>query len=498
MNRALAAGIVAAAVLAGGCARDTIDADAYRRFVADRSYFLEPPPAVVEGAPPVAADGAGDVELGEVELAEASTLSDYLAYAALHSPELESAFAAWKAALERVPQVTALPDPRFTYRYYIREIETRSGPQRNAYELAQTFPWLAKLELRGNVAAEEARAARHRFEAARLRLFYRVQAAYAELYYLQKSIRITGQNIELLNQVEAIARQRYTVGAQTHPDVVRAQVEQARLADRLRTLEAMRGPAAARLNAALNRPADAPLPWPTSVPETAADFADEALVAWAADSNPEVEALDREIAARQQGIDLARQDYYPDLTLGLNIIDTGPARGPVRPSGSGEDPVIAMVSMNIPVWWDRIAAGVREARWRHLKAVSDKAARLNTLSADVVTALFEFQDAGRKIGLYRDTLLPKAEQAIEAAQTAYVGGRTGFQDYLDAQRVLLEFQLSLERARADRALRMAQLEMLVGRPLTTPEPAAPAPLAPATPAPATAPVDAAPADAAAP
>ena len=46
-------------------------------------------------------------------------LSDYLAQAALKNPELEAAFHRWKAALEKIPQVRALPDPRFTFAYFI-------------------------------------------------------------------------------------------------------------------------------------------------------------------------------------------------------------------------------------------------------------------------------------------------------------------------------------------------------------------------------------------
>ncbi len=47
-------------------------------------------------------------------LNEESTISDYLEYAALNNPGLEAAFNRWKATLEKVPQVRALPDPRFT------------------------------------------------------------------------------------------------------------------------------------------------------------------------------------------------------------------------------------------------------------------------------------------------------------------------------------------------------------------------------------------------
>jgi outer membrane protein TolC len=463
MNRVFWLSASLAAVVVAGCAAESFDADAYDEFAAANGYF---------GGRWVESDGeAAGRPTAEAELGDASQLIDYLAYAARHSPELKSAFAEWKAAVERLPQVTALPDPRFTFRHYIEEVETRVGPQRNAFELTQTFPWLGKLELRGDVAAEEAKAARYRFEAARLALFYRVHQAYDEYYYLGQAIDITETNVELLNQGEAVARRRYAVGAAEHPDVIRIQVEQGKLADRLRTLQSLRAPTMARLNAAMNRPVDAPLPWPREVPTPTADLTSQQLLAWAAQANPRVQALGRQIAAREHGIELAKKEYFPDVTVGAGFVDTGSADMPV--DESGKDPVFAMVSVNIPIWRDRIAAGVREARWRKLRAVHDKAALLNNLGADLEMALFEFQDAGRKIGLYRDTLVPKAEQALQAAQAGYSTGATSFQDYLDAQRVLLEFQLSYQRALADRARRMAQLEMLVGRALPA-EPARPA------------------------
>jgi len=111
-----------------------------------------PPPRTVVAAPE--ADEAGQKQLPE--LTESSGLSDYLAYAALNNPGLEAAFNRWKAALERVPQVKALPDPRFEYKYFIKEVETRVGPQQHSFGVSQVLPWFGKLDLRGEVAGEAA------------------------------------------------------------------------------------------------------------------------------------------------------------------------------------------------------------------------------------------------------------------------------------------------------------------------------------------------------
>ena len=405
----------------------------------------------------------GSAETNPPELTETSALADYLAYAALNNPSLEAAFVRWKAALEREPQERALPDPRFTYRYYIREVETRVGAQRHSFGIAQTLPWLGKLELRGDAAAEGANAERQRYEAEKRGLFYQVRDAYCEYYYLGKALHIVRQNIRLLQQIERVARTRYKVGAASHPDVIRLQVELGKLDDRSRTLADLRGPMVARLNAALNRPAEAALPWPTAIPDQQVSVTDAELLVWLAESNPELKALDHEIAQSRRRIDLAAKDYFPDVMVGVDYIDTAGAVGAMRPSDSGKDPVIAMVSINLPLWWDKIAAGVREARFRHLAAVHRKQQKANALGASLKLAAYRFRDAERKINLYRDTLLPKANQSLKATEAAFRAGKATYTDLIDSQRILLAFELAFQRALADKAQRLAELEMLSGK-----------------------------------
>ncbi len=75
-----------------------------------------------------------------------ATLPDYLRYAALNNAGLKAAFEQWKAAIEQVPQAKSLPDPKFNYGYFINEVETRVGPQRQKFEIMQTFPWFGVIE----------------------------------------------------------------------------------------------------------------------------------------------------------------------------------------------------------------------------------------------------------------------------------------------------------------------------------------------------------------
>jgi len=392
-------------------------------------------------------------------------LPDYLAYAALKSPRLEASFLRWKAALEKIPQVKALPDPRFTYQYYIQEVETRVGPQRNSVQLTQMFPWFGTLRLLGTAATHEAEAARQRYEADKLELFHEVKAAYCEYYYLARAVAITRDNVRLLKHLESVVRARYRVGAAGHPDLIRCQVELGKLEDRRASLQDMRRPAMAQLNAALGLPADRALPWPDRLEPPAAPAPDAQLVGWATQANPRLKALDAEIARADQQVQLARKRYWPDVTVGLTWIETGHAMNARPPFDDGKDPLMAMVSVNVPIWRGKLDASVRQARWRHLAAVYDRADRSRRLAAEVKRAAYDHRDAQRKVDLYGRVLIAKADESLKATEAAFRAGKATFTDLIDAQRIGLEFRLTHERALTDRASRQSRLEMLIGRPL---------------------------------
>jgi cobalt-zinc-cadmium efflux system outer membrane protein len=73
--------------------------------------------------------------------------------------------------------------------------------------------------------------------------------------------------------------------------------------------------------------------------------------------------------------------------------------------------------------------------------------------------------AKRSIALYKKSLLPQAQQALNAARTAYISGKMDFIGFVDAQRTLLNVQLGEQKALRDYRIALAELERLVGRAL---------------------------------
>lgn len=455
--RATAAVLIAAGVLAlGGCEEPAT----FRQH-----RIIDPAPSTQGGEAAGESAPKNDAKNQPVEITDSSTLNNYLAYAALNNPALEAAFERWKAAMAAIPQARSLADPQFTFQYFIVPQAMRDGDWRFTYELTQAFPWFGKLQLQGDMADKEAQAAFARYEQQRLNLFASVKAAYYEYQYLTRAVAITQENLQTLGSIEAIARSRYETSGGNQADVIRSQVELGKLENELASMKDMLVPIGARLNAALGRAADAPLPKTLPAGAEVEAAPDEAqLLAWTAKASPDLQALAFDIDKQRTGIDLARTSYFPDFMLGVELDQMTQAPGF---TSTPPNPIAVMASLNIPIWWEKYAAAVRQANANYAAAVGQRKDRLNSLASEIKMEAFNFRNAARKAALYRDVLVPKATTSLKSTQASYQTGASGFTDFVETQRTLLEFQLSQERAISDRQQALARLEALVGRSAAT-------------------------------
>jgi outer membrane protein TolC len=394
----------------------------------------------------------------------ARSLPEWVSYALANNPRVTAAIANYEAASLEIEQVTALPDPRVNLRYFIEEVETRVGPQEYAVGISQPLPWLGKLRLQGDIAAQKANAAATRVSTVQNGVIAEVANAWYELYYFNRALEIMEGNRDLVQHLERVARTRYQTGTSGHPDVIRAQVELGKIENDLASLTDREAPLVAIFNAALNRPPQAPVRLPDSVPIIDISEDDQTLVERVIENNPELRALSFDVAAATAQKDRARKEFLPDFAIGFDYIATDEARSP-NVDGSGNDPVVAALSMTLPIQRGKYSAGVRaaEARITELRARRDQ--HVSRLEADTVRAVFQLRDARRQIDLYQTTLLPKANESLAATQRAYSAGSSTFVDLIDSQRMLLVFELAEARAIADHNQARIILEELIGESL---------------------------------
>lgn len=386
----------------------------------------------------------------------ADGIQSLLLRAETESPEVRGAFHRWQAAHARISQANALPDPWVSLGGYVQSVETANGSMDGKIGVSQKIPWPGKLETAGDRNAALAEAQRMEIENARLRVRRRFLRDWTERIYLEQAKAITAEQVELLQNVEDVSLGLYQASRASQADVLRTQVERLKMSDRLDSLKQREEPLEANLAAVLGLPMAGQASWQgLSVLDQAQLPAVENLQALLLQSSPQLLALQARLEAAAESRELAKLDSMPDFSVGADWTWIGEGNS-VSPD-AGDDAFSVSIAVEIPLHQGRID-GAREQAFAETRSLVELRERLRwQLLADLQGALSKHEDAQRRIILFEQELLPKAEMTYQTALTSYQSGQSGFQSMLDAARVVLDFRLSSARATADAALAFADL-----------------------------------------
>ncbi|GJQ57278.1 MAG: TolC family protein [Candidatus Scalindua sp. AMX11] len=381
------------------------------------------------------------------------------------NPKLRSARFSWDASKERVPQVKALDDPNIGFTYYADQVQTRVGEVQARVEASQKIPYFGKLRLKGEVAEKEAKVSGERHRTLEREIIAEAKSSFYELYWVYKSIEINDENRMLLERFVKIAQVKYATGRATQQDVLKAQVELSAIMNELITLEQLKETAIARTNILLNRHPESPLGTPERVDITKFDVSIADLYEKAKEISPGISIFKYKIERDKAAHKLAKKQYFPDFTFGFNydLVNDLPSSVTASPIGEGGNFYSGTLSINVPIFQKRkYDAGVREADAR-LKSSERAYKNMENLTLfEVKDFHFKVQTSERLVKLYRDNIIPQAEQSLNAAEIGYQSGKVDFLNLIDSQRVLLDFNLAYYRAVADFGINIAQLERVVG------------------------------------
>jgi len=389
------------------------------------------------------------------------------------NPAIIAAKKKWQSGREIIAARGALPDPHVSYTYFVDSVETRVGPQENIYGVKQKLPFFGKRELKAAVAAKEAEALKASYEAVKQEVIRQVKRAFYKLFYISTIIDITNNEKEILKGFEQIAAVKYKTGKGSQQNILKVQVEISRLQEKLIALAGLKQTAEARLNTLLDRPPDTPLEKPVTPEFRDFFFIKQQLFRIARENRPELKRGDAWVEKSHRALSLAKKDYYPDLTVGANYIEVG--EGPLKVSDNGKDAFNVMFSVNVPIWRKKLSAQVSSASEMIKARKNEYQNLLNQTLFEIEDNLFKIQTARETFHLYRNVLIPQAEQSLKSAEAGYITGLVSFLDLLDAERVLLKIQFGYWQAYTDYLKRIADMERSVGTELAEylPEEAAP-------------------------
>ena len=326
-------------------------------------------------------------------------------------------------------------------------------------QLMQMIPVAGKPGIAGRIASENAAAAQSR--ALDIRWDVRARAAmhFYDLYAADSQLGIARQINRLVQDIGKIAQTMYAVGDAKQADVLRAQVEIARMTEDITRMESMRAGMIARLAATLNVDASgigSVIP-PPALPDTLPRLED--LAAEAERSRPMIAAGARDVRAAEAGQKLAAREIWPDLQIGLQYAWRAGEMGTER-MGS------VMIGAAIPVY-----ARSRQLRMRNeaaaMKAMAvSELANMRAETRGRMGELYADYTRARNLrALYRTTILPQADATVTSSVAAYRVGDVNLMTLLENQMTVNRYRQEVVALDAAQGKAIAEMEMLLGREL---------------------------------
>ena len=399
------------------------------------------------------------ITLGFSILANAQSLDEYFKIAAENNPGLQAKYKSFEAAMERVAQVSSLPDPNLSFGYFISPVETRVGPQSARFSLTQMFPWFGTLKAQEDVATLMAEAKYQEFLDARNKLLYQVAAAYYPLYELKRLVEIENENISILSSYKDIASVKFQNGKGAMVDVLRVDITLKDAATNLSILEQKKKPLETRFNKLLNRQEDETIIVQDSL------YVENLPVTYRRDSlltsNPLLDELDLKIKASEAQELAATKQGMPKIGVGLDYVIVG-QRTDMSVPDNGQDVLMPMVTMSLAIFRGKYKAAQKEAQLMQESYALQKEDAVNRLTSTYEMIWFEIQKQLDQIILYEDQIIT-SQQSLNLLFTAYGNSGKDFEEVLRMQQQILKYQKMKATALSDYNIAIAELDYITAK-----------------------------------
>ncbi|TDN95350.1 outer membrane protein TolC [Salegentibacter sp. 24] len=385
----------------------------------------------------------------------AQDLEEYLQIAAKNNPELEASYTQFKAALQEAPQVSSLPDPTLSISAFGRMIETRLGAQEARLGLMQMFPWFGTLEAKQEAANLLAEAKFQEYLAMRAGLFSEIKQAYAELFAIKGTIVLKQENLDILDSYRKLSLSKFRSGSSKMVNVLRVDIKQEEALTEIALEEELLSSLKKQFNLLLNRNPNAEVPiQDTLIFDGAVQFETinaEEVVAL----HPELIKFDRQQEAYQRRAEIAEKAGLPNFGIGVDYAIIS-ERTDANPVHNGQDAIMPMFSVSIPIFRTKYKAAEKEAELMQEAVSMNKQARKNQLQSEFEKILYNLNKAAKLLKLY-ERQLEVSNQASNLLVSAFGNDDGDFEEVLRMNQDIL--MLKIQQIEALKAGFTAQAKM---------------------------------------
>jgi cobalt-zinc-cadmium efflux system outer membrane protein len=363
-------------------------------------------------------------------LAQPLTQEEAIQRALERNPQVTAAHKAWDAARARLWPARMLPDPELSFEYEtLPEALSLDRFGERSIGVTQTLEFPAKPHLRGRVVAQEAQVAWLEYETVRTEVAAEAARAFGQVWAGQRRLGYAEESVRLATEFRDRTQVRVEAGDASRAELLRTEVEAGRAEVEKAAAQQQLGQARAALNALLNQDISTPMELNDSLNYTPMELDLQGLQQEALARRPDLQGFRARLEGAQAAQRLATYALFPDLNLGL-------ASQKIRGEG---DYWKAGLGLSVPLWaWGKQRGEIAGARAEVARATAEQVAARNQVLLEVRQAHLEVETAQQQVLLYRDRMLPSAEEAYRYVRRRYDEGGASYLEVIDAGRTLTE------------------------------------------------------------
>jgi outer membrane protein TolC len=385
-------------------------------------------------------------------------LSQLVAEAEANNPQISAADHGARAARQVAPQVTALPDPKFTYQQLsVGSPKPFAGYTNSDFAYigigaSQELPYPGKLRSRGEVAERDADTKQAEVEVTKTSLADSIKADYLQLAYLQQTLGILRQNESVLDELIQDATTHYQVGQGMQQDVLQAQVNRTKIVKAITMHHQQMGQVQAHLKGLLSRDPGSPDIATEDLIETSLKRTSDELLAVVRQNNPQIQVDASSIRKQDAQLASAKRGGKPDFEVGYMYQNT---------DRKYRDYYMFTFDVRFPRR-ARVNAEIAEATEKRSESQQTLTAHLQQQLAQVQEGYVKATGDEELLKEYREGLIPQSDAAYRATLSAYASNREQFTHVLSYFTDVLNLKLEYAQALVDHEVALAHLETLTG------------------------------------
>ncbi|MBL0682730.1 TolC family protein [Aquimarina mytili] len=364
------------------------------------------------------------------------TLRDYVNEAAQNNPKLKAIQYNYEANLEKVNEVGSLPNTKIGAGYFVSEPETRTGAQKIKLSASQSLPWFGTLKAKKDKEVLSSQVLKNDMEILRAKLSLDVKKRYYELYALKSKRKILEKQKQLLENYKEISISKVSNNKASAVDVLKINIAQNQLDNHIEILKGDILNTETSFNKILDRDGfdDLVIPHNLFIPDEEPTLSVDDVT-----YHPELLKYDvlSEILQAQQKIN--DKERLPGLSLGLDYVVVE-ERPNLDFSDNGKDIVMPMVSFSIPLLSKKFKSRNRQFELQQENYTQQRDAEQNKLE-EILEKAINNRITSRINYTTQIKNIEQSKQAEDVALSVYQTGRLDFNELLEIQDMILEFEI---------------------------------------------------------